>query len=742
MKKLMLLICIQLFAFAAFSQNGLIDLFVKLTDTEGKPIKYLKVTVVDKTDNETYSGVSDTKGMVRFDGFRGRSYDITVEGKDGVETVTIPERGMNFITKTISFEPSVELSENAPPDTVVQKLDRTAAPTQVNALIVVQLSNLANKRLYAEKIRLYSAANRTVYVAVTDAAGEAKFLVPNGKSYQLGVHEFDNFQSFSVPAKGGMGMVIPIQFEETKVNETLANDTVRQQLSVNVKPTTARVLVDVTIRDLSGKLLENEDVYCNVENETKVYLAKTDSKGNAKLLLPKGLNYVLSFKYERNIDLLEYPMSPSFHTTKIEYSYIGSQVVEEHYATAERDKNGFKTEFLESKVTKIGFDRDLFEKTEYGYRINFGDKTISTPLFANNAMYVGSGYYDTEFYSFDAESGDYRWGLRLSDNGPSSAVFSDGVILMNTESCTLYAVDAFAGNLLWSKWLGPYLYSTPTVANGKVIAVYPDDLVLPFAKYSGKFVLVAFDLKTGNVVWQNRINEEILGAAVFYEDAVYVTSLSGALYQFNEKTGEKIAEVADANAVSPPTVFDNNLYVAVRKGDAQTICLFNRNGLAKQNEFSTLTGKTFFANPYEYNILKLMNHTGSRIAHYKGKNYNVMNNCLICSDPTSGKILWKRCIESDVSEDTENLTSMPVLVNGYAIVSTQSGEIHIFEANYGDLVKKYSIGAEMFSQPVVHNGWIYSGSNNGKVNSVNTGMKELTGWTMWSLNAAHNPVVK
>lgn len=742
MKRLLFTITVLCFAFATFGQSGLVDLFVKLTTPSGEPIKYTKVSIVDKSDNQTYIGVTDSKGTVRFDAFRLRSYEINIEGKTGTETLTIPARGMNFVTKTIVYTPSILQDKSAPPDTIVQQNGRNAAPTQVNALVVIQLSNLANRRLHGEKLRLYCASNHTVYVAETDAAGEAKFLVPNGKSYQLGIHSFDNFQIFNIPAKGGIGMVMPVQFEETDITETLENDTIMQQLSVNVKPTTMRALVDVTIRDLNGNLLETEDIYCNVENSSKVYTAITDNRGNAKLMLPKGDNYILSFKYERNIDLLEYPMSPSFHTTKIQYSYIGSQVVEEHYKNAKRNENGFKNEFLESKVTKIGFDRDLFEKTDFGYQINFDDNTISTPLFANNNMYVGSGYYNTEFYSFEAESGNYRWGLRLSDNGPSSAVYSDGVIIMNTESCTLYAVDAYAGNLLWSKWLGPYLYSTPTVAAGKVIAVYPDDLILPFVKYEGKFVLVAFDIKTGEVVWQNRINEEVLAAPVFYEDAVYVTTLKGTLYQFNEQNGELIAEVADAKAISPPTVFDDKLYVSTRHGDEQLVTLYNRNGLKKIKDLQQLKGKLFFDDPYEFNILKLMNHNGSRITHYKGKNYNVMNNCLICSEPETGNILWKRCIDNEQNEDAENLTAMPVVTNGYVIVPALDGQIHIFDAEYGNFVKKYSIGSQMFSQPVVHNGWIYSGSNNGKVQSVDTGMNQLTGWSMWSLNEAHNPVIK
>src|SRR5207249_6931834 len=78
-----------------------------------------------------------------------------------------------------------------------------------------------------------------------------------------------------------------------------------------------------------------------------------------------------------------------------------------------------------------------------------------------------------EFYCFDATTGALKWAINLDDDGPTAAVCDNSVCVFNTESCTLFAVDADTGKHLWSHWLGDPLTSTPTIANGVVFTSYP-----------------------------------------------------------------------------------------------------------------------------------------------------------------------------------------------------------------------------------------------------------------------------
>src|SRR4029079_7878773 len=129
-----------------------------------------------------------------------------------------------------------------------------------------------------------------------------------------------------------------------------------------------------------------------------------------------------------------------------------------------------------------------------------------------------------------------KWAINLDDDGPSSPAIAEGVIVFNTESCTLFACDLVTGKMIWSYYLGDPLMSMPTISDGIVFTSYP-------APYPGDVrarkndsleiwpthVLIAIELKTGNILWQKWIDSDIMSAPVAKDDLLYVTTFSGAL---------------------------------------------------------------------------------------------------------------------------------------------------------------------------------------------------------------------
>lgn len=114
------------------------------------------------------------------------------------------------------------------------------------------------------------------------------------------------------------------------------------------------------------------------------------------------------------------------------------------------------------------------ERTDAGFTITLPTGApIATPAVANGRLYASGGFSSQEFYCFDATTGETLWGVDLSDDGPSWAVVADDSVIFNTESCTIFALDATTGEHRWSWYLGDPLMSSPTVANGRVYAVYP-----------------------------------------------------------------------------------------------------------------------------------------------------------------------------------------------------------------------------------------------------------------------------
>lgn len=92
--------------------------------------------------------------------------------------------------------------------------------------------------------------------------------------------------------------------------------------------------------------------------------------------------------------------------------------------------------------------------------------------------------------------------------------------------------------------------------------------------------------------------------------------------------------------------------------------------------------------------------------------------------------------------EAEEFAAMPAAVNQKIVASTRSGKVLVVDPVKGAIETVYDLETTMKYQAVVNDGWIYAGSKEGKLISYNTGNPAITGWPMWSLNAAHNPVVE
>jgi len=155
----------------------------------------------------------------------------------------------------------------------------------------------------------------------------------------------------------------------------------------------------------------------------------------------------------------------------------------------------------------------------------------------------------------DAVSGETRWALRVSDDGPTAAVASDGVVAFNTESCTLFVVDAVRGRPLWSRWLGDPLMSQPAIGDGKVFMAFPSPQ---------GHRLVAFTLRTGEEQWRVPLAADIISAPVLHGDSVYSATFNGMLYRHRAADGG-LAWREDYRATSAPWLYGNEVFVSHRE---------------------------------------------------------------------------------------------------------------------------------------------------------------------------------
>jgi len=269
------------------------------------------------------------------------------------------------------------------------------------------------------------------------------------------------------------------------------------------------------------------------------------------------------------------------------------------------------------------------ERRADGFTIKFpSGAPIPTPTVHRGRLFVSGGFQSKEFYCFHAETGELIWGVDLDDDGPSSGVPSSDGMLFNTESCTLFALDAQTGKLRWAHWLGDPLMSTPTVAEGLVYTVYPSS---EFAASGAEsevspnesdvpangpidsadsptktppnlppvtHVLACFEADTGKIVWQKWIDGDCVSAPVVAAGQLFVATQPGTVYRVNARTGE-FRSARRMRATSAPILVAGWLVCTTRADDvAKRETPSERIAIAERDSLTAVAASQGKAAPY------------------------------------------------------------------------------------------------------------------------------------------------
>jgi outer membrane protein assembly factor BamB len=140
------------------------------------------------------------------------------------------------------------------------------------------------------------------------------------------------------------------------------------------------------------------------------------------------------------------------------------------------------------------------------------------------------------------------------------------------------------------------------------------------------------------------------------------------------------------------------------------------------------------------NVSTLQAFQGSRVLAFGDRNFNCMGDEVFCTDPATGKTVWKFKLEGDLKKLGGFLAAPPVAAGDQVFLGTLRGEVLQIDPASGKVVKTYQTGSPIRCQPVVDGGKIYVGTQDGRLVCVDTGNQEFTGWSMWGGNAARTGI--
>ena len=356
---------------------------------------------------------------------------------------------------------------------------------------------------------------------------------------------------------------------------------------------------------------------------------------------------------------------------------------------------------------------------------------LPSVAYGDGRVYISGGFESVSFYALEAETGNIAWATTaLEDNGPTAAIFEDGRVVFNTESCTLFALDAKSGKRLWFKWLGDPTLAQTAVAGGLVFAAHPAQ---------GGHQLSAYKVATGDNVWSRAIGNELLVTPVVHGDSVYASTIDGATYRIRRASG-KVVWQRRLRATTAPWIANGELYTTRRHGKTEQQIVVDLATGKLLREHQTARGQYTSDVPVNLaNWKTVWAFEGSRPVVDRGVRYVAMGGEIHATDAQSGEALWHRRYTK--AAGTRSLGTV-ALAGSTIVVSSRDGTVFGLDVDTGYTLWSYDLGHRVIAQPVIARGWLYATTADGYVIGLHVGDSTLDGWHMFGGNPHHSGLVE
>ena len=672
-------------------------------------------------------------------------------------------------------------------------------PTETKAKLTLFLKDFAKKPIAKAEITLEEQEGNLRFSARTNKNGYAEFLVPNGRVYFINIEDSLHFDLVNIKKDPNL------MVRHTTYFQGAVNGKVWQITSPGfnmMPPQDGLATIEFHFIGNNRQPLVGEEVTMAGITNNKATKGSTDINGRLVLKVPIGDEYVIMVRHNQNFDHLRFPKNGGSYNAKITYGYAGSEKIDQairqraindslyniYLAKTKdeprniRDEEWHKTVFQPVPVRPV---TPFLKKTETqdGFNLEMPTSSqVATPFYLNGKIYTNGGFETGEIHCIDAHTGNLEWSLNLGETGASTFSGQDNTVVVVTESCTIYAIDAIAGTLRWSKWLSNYVLSAPTVDNGNVFIAYQDHHGAEFFKSDENenninetdwkeisHSIACFELSTGEPRWQRWIEGEVISAAVAHENHLYLNTFKGMSYKFDQANGQILA-VAENFGTCAPVIRNGTIFMSQRgekdgatfermaafnvsnlslhsagewivapwlDPSVQTLSQYRRDtrnadigiGYIGQENTSDQQGTLMGVS----GVLERQSFQGSRPLLYNGRLYVTMGDQFQCLNAETLKPVWKNGLEGDIRRIGGQLASPPALAGGHLILACQNGKVNVVNPANGSTLKQFVTGENIRHQPIVMNGWIYVPSK-GKIICLNTHEPRYTGWSAWGGN--------
>lgn len=352
-------------------------------------------------------------------------------------------------------------------------------------------------------------------------------------------------------------------------------------------------------------------------------------------------------------------------------------------------------------------EKPVYKLDGIKYKFHTGGAVRSTPAVANGLVYFGSG--DGYFYAIDSKSGAEKWKFKTGAAVHSSPAVTAVAAYFTSRDNNLYAVSAFTGKLLWKynlgKDLGDENYwdnygSSPIIDKG---ALYIG---------GGSGYLFAFNINAQKLLWKYNAGARIKTAVAVSGNHVVFGANSGYVISVDKATGKLQWQFA-SDGVKYSFESGNNDRKSIFCNPAiadGVVITGGRDGVVYAIDLET--GKEKWRN----------DHKGPWILGAAIKNKTAYIACgsdylVQALDLNTGAEKWKFKAPSAIFSSISIVGDML-----YFTDVDVSGNLHAVDAATGVEKWCFPIGNKSFCTPVVKDGIVYCGSENGMLYALKGNM--------------------
>ena len=192
------------------------------------------------------------------------------------------------------------------------------------------------------------------------------------------------------------------------------------------------------------------------------------------------------------------------------------------------------------------------------------------PLVEDNRLYLAS--QDHFLYAVNADTGDEIWRVDLGASAVNGPVIDEnGILYVGSFGSKIMAIDSSDGSVVWEMETEGWVWGSPTL--GPDNTLYATDL---------NANLYAIDSADGSLIWEKQVQagSAITGSALFFNDAIYVATRSGAITSY-DTNGDRLWKEEFGDEDNPiefhgtPLVAGGDLILVSAVGSDSIVFAFN-----------------------------------------------------------------------------------------------------------------------------------------------------------------------